>query len=241
MRDSVQCQGLTEAIEQEGLSPLPETAREHLSTCADCQGFVADFNSIVNAAQQLPAEVEPPARVWISLRTQLVSEGLIHEEAPALGPAPRAHWWENFSGLLQGRALATAAVGLLIFVAGAMQLQRTSNPLRPVPPSSGTDIGRTAATAPAEEPDALSDSGTALTNQEHELRAVQPAGTMATPSPVDDDLQKDLQTLNAFIAECQRHLKSNPHDQLAREYLAGALQQKAELLAEMMDRGRSVN
>ncbi|MGA2812166.1 MAG: anti-sigma factor [Candidatus Acidiferrum sp.] len=237
MRDSIQCQGLAEAIEQEGLSPLPESAREHLARCADCQDLLADFNSISKAARELPAEVEPPARVWISLRAQLVSEGLIKKEGPAPEPARRARWWGGLAGLLQGRALATAAVGLLIFVAGAMQLERTSAPPnRELPGVSGSG-GK----AQAEEPDALTDSGTALSNQEHELRAVQPAGTLPTSSPVDDDLQKDLQTLNAFIADCQRHLKSNPHDQLAREYLAGALQQKAELLAEMMDRGRSVN
>jgi len=143
----------------------------------------------------------------------------------------RIHWWEGFSALLRGRALATAAVGLLIFAAAVAQLR---NGL-PVTPTSAPS-----ARAQVQEPDALADSGAALTSQEHELRSVLPAGTLSS-SPVDDSLQKDLQTLDAFIAECEYHLKANPHDQLAREYLAGALQQKAELLAEMMDRGRSVN
>jgi ribosomal protein S15P/S13E len=226
----MRCNDVVGAIELEGLSPLPETAREHLAGCTACQSFVADLNSIVSAAHELPAEVEPPARIWISLRAQLVAEGLIHEGTRAIAPAPRGHWWEGFSGLLQGRALATAAVGLLIFAGGVVQL-RNSAPVTPSEPAAKVQV---------QEPDALAASGTALTNQEHELRAAQPAGTLAS-SPVDDSLQKDLQTLDAFIAECEHHLKANPHDQLAREYLAGAYQQKAELLAEMMDRGRSVN
>lgn len=231
MSGKLHCQDVAVLIEHEGLSPLPEAAGKHLATCAACRGFVADFHSIVFAAQQLPAEVEPPARVWVSLRAQLAAEGLIREEVAVIQPTPRAHWWEAFSGLLQGRALATAAVGLLIFAAAVVQLQRNS-PVSPADSPAKTQV---------QEPDALVDSGAALTSQEHELRAAQPAGTLALSSPVDDDLQKDLKTLNAFIAECQHHLKSNPRDQLAREYLAAALQQKAELLAEMMDRGRSVN
>ena len=83
MRGSLQCQDVAEAIEQEGVSPLPEAVREHLTFCVACQGFVADLDSIVTAARQFPTEVEPPARVWISLRAQLAAEGLIREEALA--------------------------------------------------------------------------------------------------------------------------------------------------------------
>lgn len=218
------CRDLAEAIEQGGLAPLPSEARAHLADCAECLGLVADFQSIIAAAHELPAEVAPPARVWLSLRAQLAAEGLIREEVLTHEAVYRPHWWQGFSDLIRSRALATAAVGLLIFAAAVVQLRHT-------PPATST----------VAEPDALTASGVALTNQEHELRAVQPAGTLSSPSPVDDSLQKDLQTLDAFIADCEHHLKSNPHDQLAREYLAGALQQKAELLAEMMDRGRSVN
>jgi hypothetical protein len=42
-----------------------------------CQSFVADLTSIVSAAHELPAEVDPPARVWASLRAQLEREGIL--------------------------------------------------------------------------------------------------------------------------------------------------------------------
>ncbi len=234
------CSDVLAAVEREGLSPLPADALSHLSDCPDCQGFIADLNSIVSTAHELPAEVEPPARIWIALRAQLTAEGMIHEIAIPIEPVPstsRWHgWWHGLSMLLHGRVLATAAVGLLIMVAGVVEL-RSPNATTPAPvPATGPSA---AAEQPA-QPDALAASGAALNQQERDLRAVQPAGTLAS-SPVDDSLQKDLQTLDAFIVECERHLKANPRDELAREYLAGAYQQKAELLAEMMDRGRSVN
>ena len=231
---SMRCSDIADVLEQEGLAPLPDSAREHVAECPACQGLLADFSSIVAAAHELPSEVEPPARVWISLRAQLEAEGLIRQASPIAVDAtiaPAAPWWHSLSGLFQGRALATAAVGLLIMAAGIAQLRQPVNSQTAPSPQTAE---------PIQTPDPLAASGAALTEQEHILRAVQPAGTLAS-SPVDDSLQKDLQTLNAFIAECEHHLKTNPRDQLAREYLARAYQQKAELLSEMLDRGRSVN
>ena len=60
-------------------------------------------------------------------------------------------------------------------------------------------------------------------------------------SAVDNSLRENLATLNTFIKECRKRLQENPHDQLARDYLSAAYQQKAEILAAMMERGRSVN
>jgi hypothetical protein len=236
---SMRCVDVADVLEQAGLAPLPESAQEHVAGCPACQGLLADFGSIVAAAHELPSEVEPPARVWISLRAQMEAEGIIRQTSPVAintQTAPAATpWWLNWShslsGLFQGRALATAAVGLLIMAAGIAQLRQPVS--TQIAPSSQ-------AAEQAQTPDPLAASGAALTEQEHDLRSAQPAGTLAS-SPVDDSLQQNLQTLDAFIADCEHHLKTNPRDQLAREYLAGAYQQKAELLSEMLDRGRSVN
>jgi ribosomal protein S15P/S13E len=64
---------------------------------------------------------------------------------------------------------------------------------------------------------------------------------LAGNSQVDASLRQNLRTLNAFIAECEQHLKQNPQDELAREYLYTAYQQKADLLAAMMESGRGDN
>ena len=57
--------------------PLPEGARAHVSERSGRQSFVADLTSIVSAAHKLPEEVDPPARVWASLRAQLEKEGIL--------------------------------------------------------------------------------------------------------------------------------------------------------------------
>jgi hypothetical protein len=252
MKIPVLCHEALDAVALQGLSPLPAAAREHLAGCVDCRAFVADLNSIVSLAREIPAEVEPPERIWISLRAQLAAEGVIRETVPAAVPVqvlrPRASWWQGLSVLLQGRALATAAAGLLIFAAAVVQLRNSSAPATPTAtmPVASTTNATTETPTPSvarkspPHQDALADSGEVLTKQEHELRSVQTAGTLSS-SPVDDSLQKNLQDLDAFIAECEHHLQSDPQDQLAREYLAAAYQQKAQLLAEMLDRGRSVN
>ncbi len=74
-----------------------------------------------------------------------------------------------------------------------------------------------------------------LSQAEMDLPDMQLAGN----SRVDASLRENLKTLNEFIAECEQHLKQNPQDQLAREYLYTAYQQKADLLAAMMESGRS--
>jgi hypothetical protein len=69
---------------------------------------------------------------------------------------------------------------------------------------------------------------------------VQPAD-FSTQDSVDTSLRQNLASLNQFIEDCRRRLKDDPNDELAREYLSVAYQQKAELLSAMLDRGRSVN
>jgi hypothetical protein len=66
-----------------------------------------------------------------------------------------------------------------------------------------------------------------------------PQRELANNAAVDASLRQNLRTLNEFIAECETRLKQNPQDQLTRQYLNMAYQQKAELLTAMMDSGRS--
>jgi hypothetical protein len=81
----------------------------------------------------------------------------------------------------------------------------------------------------------LGDSAAVLSQAEDAL----PSRELADNATVDASLRQNLRTLNEFIAECEARLKQNPRDQLTREYLNMAYQQKAELLAAMMDTGRS--
>jgi hypothetical protein len=228
----MQCKQLEEILEQIGSSPLSTDAREHLAACPVCQDLFADFSAITLAAREIPAEVVPPDRLWVSLEAQLESEGLIKQQQPAT-VTPGSSWWESFSSLLRPRALATAGVGLALVVAAGMQIHK---PLAP-PVANNVRIGDQPVATPEKVllPSPTESASATLSQAELDVPDMQLAGN----STLDASLRQNLRTLNGFIAECELHLKQNPQDQLAREYLHAAYQQKAELLSAMMESGRS--
>src|SRR5260370_24734642 len=222
----MQCKDVELVVEQEGLTPLLEAARAHVATCSYCREFVADLATIVSVANEWPAEVEPPAGVCNSLRVRLELEGII--KTPAVSSSgERSSWWHGLSELFRNRALATAAVGLVIVAAGFVQLGQKPD-IRFEP--NGLAAG------PASQI-AFAQTAKVLNDQEIDLRNMHLAGT----SPVDSSFQQNLQQVDEFIADCERHLKAEPQDELAREYLSNAYQQKAELLSAMMDREGSLH
>jgi hypothetical protein len=77
---------------QNGLAPMPE-ARAHLRAHRSRQSFVADLRSIVSAARELPAEVDPPPRVWASLHAQLEKEGILTRSVRV--HFPQAARWQS--------------------------------------------------------------------------------------------------------------------------------------------------
>jgi len=226
----MQCKDVEFVVEQEGLAPLPEAARAHMATCSHCQDFVADFATIVAVANELPAEVEPPAHVWVSLQAQLELEGIVKSPVvPAY--SERSSWWQGFNDLFRSRALATAAVGLLIVVAGVMQLRQ--QPFR-LQQAAGDFVPKPSWQI------AFKQTATVLNGQEVDLRNMQLAST-SPAAPVDDSYRQSLQQVDEFIADCERRVNTAPQDDLAREYLSNAYQQKAELLSAMMDREGSLH
>ena len=222
----MQCKDVEIVVEQEGLAPLPEAAQAHVATCSHCQGFVADLAAIISVANELPAEVAPPARVWVSLQAQLELEGIIKTPiVPAHGE--RSSSWHGFSDLFRGRALATATVGLLIVASGVLLLRQ--------PPDATLETNGSVAGPVWQVP--FAQTAKVLNEQEIDLRNMQPAGTSA----VDASFRQNLQQVDDFIADCERRVNAAPQDELAREYLSDAYQQKAELLSAMMDREGSIH
>ena len=219
----MKCKEVGLAIEQEGLLPLPPAAKAHIAECGACRDMVEDFFAIVHAAHAMPAEVEPPARLWVSLRARLESEGIIRD----LADTPRGSWLQAISAFFRSRALAAATVGLLILAGAFLEVRQTVN-------ISQTEAPAVVQTGPSNE-----DIPTVLDPIEADLSNMMPANSMA--APVNDSLRQNLRIVNSFIADCKQRIQEDPQDDLAREYLNSAYQQKAELLAAMMDRGGSVN
>jgi hypothetical protein len=245
----MQCKDIEIVLEQEGLEPLPAEAREHLAECRKCRSYVADLTSIVDAAHRLPPEIAPPERVWISLRAQLEAEGIIRTPADPVAVEP-ASWWDSMRAFFGNRVVATAMVGILIVAAAVFEIRKDRihndapslhQAAREVqaPPQVITSSDQklhsapSASTAPAE----FAGTAQALDDQE----PVATGMILTSRSPIDASLRDNLKKVDEFIADCERHLKEQPQDQLTREYLSAAYQQKAELLSAIIERGRSIN
>jgi len=54
---------------------------------------------------------------------------------------------------------------------------------------------------------------------------------------VTASLQKNLAIVDNYIALCEKSVQEEPENEIARDYLYGAYQQKADLLAQMTERG----
>jgi hypothetical protein len=270
----MQCKEIEAVLESEGLEGLSPEAHSHLSECPACQGFVADLNTIVGMAATLPAEVEPPQRVWVALRAQMEAEGIIQQPVIVGLAAGESSWWTGVSSLFRLRVLAPTAAALALVFLGYFELHKgfgfakvdtpapqvaTVTP-KIVPPVAGAST-TPASPAPVQQAKAAPSaaSGTnlrpasdqPLKPSPSELAASTPMSDLASLEgdvsnrrvadnvAVETAIRQNLATLNEFIKECQLRLKQNPQDELARQYLNEAYQQKAELLYAMIDSGRS--
>jgi hypothetical protein len=209
--NTMKCEELEIILEQSGGESLPAPAQAHLERCGMCRQLAAELERIVAVARELPAEVEPPERVWISLRAQLENERIIR--TPAFTPE-RTGWLEAIRGLfarpaLTGALLSLVVIGVLLFsLKPASLISPRANPAGEAPP-------------------VLAQAKIQLNNAEHKILS---AGA-GQPSEADTSLRHNLDIVNNFIAECEKTVQEDPQDDLARDYLSGAYQQKAELLA----------
>ena len=200
---------------------LPADAAAHLNDCARCHALVADFEAIQAAARHLVVEAETPAHIWLALRAQLESEGLIRTPHPAVAPAAGGwleNWWEALSRpSLAGVYLALLlAAAVLVSLVGQLRQSHPTTPvvaLQPAPTSLDTQL-------------ASEESRTVQAIHQHD-----PAVTAS--------LRANLDIVDNFIALCEKSVRDEPQNEAAREYLYGAYQQKAELLAMVMDRDAS--
>ena len=203
----MQCQQFLEHAEQWMEGERHADAAAHLEACPRCRGLMADLGTIRDTAGEFENEVEPPPRLWASIRSQLESEGIIRSPG----------WAERLAGFfpLQLRpALAAAYVAALLVAAvfvGYQAGNRFGTPVALMPPA----------------PPALAEGAaqTAL-------------ASLHTHNPdVIRSYRESLETIDNTILECEKMVRSDPQNTLAREYLNGAYQQKAELLAAITERG----
>jgi hypothetical protein len=194
-------------------------ARAHLRDCQNCRGIVDDLGAIQKTARSWnEVDVDPPERIWTSLRATLEQEGLIRGGRPVwirsvgsrikrlLSPIPRP--------VLAGAYLAALAVAAVMVVGPSSQQLNDYRWL------NGTQVS------------------TRPLNAELDLAEQDTISNLANSNPVvTASLHKNLAIVDNYIALCEKSVHDEPENELARDYLYQAYQQKADLLAEMSDRG----
>ena len=194
----------------------PEAAA-HVGDCVGCRAMVEDLSAIRSVAiASSKDDPEPPARIWISLRAQLEQEGLIHDVPESNhGLGGMLHRW---FGPLARPALAGAYLALLVVVGSALvaNSNRESNDDRWL---ARTQVG----TTPLNKQ---------LNVEQATLSTFPDSNPVVTAS-----LNKNLAIVDNYIALCEKSVREEPENEDARDYLYEAYQQKADLLAEMNERG----
>ena len=219
-----QCEQFERILEQQDEDGLPKSVLAHMESCEVCRALSEDFTAIHDMALEIGHEgVAPPERVWISLRNQLEAEGLIKDstdDAPVETPL-KPGWWSAF----QRPALAGAFLGVVLAAAS------TAGYLSNFAPK----VAQLEFTHPQETSPALAADNVfkeeVLTVGDESIPGLQRQDTAVTAS-----LRRNLQIVDNFIAMCEKSVHEQPDNQMAREYLYGAYQQKAELLATATNR-----
>ena len=205
----MQCKEFESVLAQDGFSLLPAEAREHLANCTACQDLLADLSSIVAAAREIPAAVNPPERIWVSLHAQLQAEGIIRETGH-LEPVRANSWWSGFSQYFQWRALVTGAAVATLVVGGVYLAEHSTSPtptFAPVtvapPPQTAAAVAPTPAQPVAEIP---SQDQLSPRHQTSTLHAARVSTMPSTPRESTGDLLPSP-TENAYFGDSAAVLK----------------------------------
>jgi len=215
----IQCAQFERMLEEQPDGPLSAGAAAHLQGCVDCRVLWSDIGAIRAAGLEWgKEEVEPPEYLWSSLRRQLESEGLIRERSTQRG------WFSAWFGAAPRWILAGASVSLLLIAAMLASYQmseRKSADALPVrlgiaatPKLVAADLGKT------------------LDGDVKRVFDSLPEGNPVLAS----SLRENLGIVDNLIADCEKSVREQPDDPMARDYLYGAYEQKAVLLAAATDR-----
>lgn len=205
----------------EGLQP-PEQAeiKRHLALCQFCSVVYEDLNLIRKSAKALE-ELEPPDRVWVGLRSQLLSEGLIRQ------PARIAFWEKILPGFqsflkpaLSGAIVALILAGISYFYFST----RSGKSGYSDPDAREIAVFQQLQQAESHYQQAIQ----ALDEVSHQkLNTLDPA--------LAQIFQDNLATMDYYLNECREVVKSEPENPLAHRYLLAAYQKKVELMQTIVN------
>lgn len=177
----------------------------HLRDCAVCADLVQDLTYIAEQARLLLPMRDPNPRVWTNIEAALQREGMVRRkparfQVRTLNPAR----WST-----PAWAGALAAVLLLVFSL-IVFTQITGQ--------SETQVADASRQAPPAQPQFADPDDQRLLQ---EISARQPA--------LRDSYAENLRSVNAYIADAQKAVEADPGDEIARQHLMQAYEQKALL------------
>jgi hypothetical protein len=218
---TITCKDFLDRLESWMEGDVHSDSQAHLRNCPHCRGLVEDLKAIRSEALAWRAELaeevaEPPAHVWTNLRSQLEQEGLIRE----IHPAEAATTW--FGGWFALPRPALAGAYLTLLIAGAFALSRPIN-------KQSNEARWLAASQDSTMP--LRAQLIAEQNSFASFNNANPA--------VNASLNQNLAIVDNYIALCEKSVQEEPQNEVARDYLYEAYQQKADLLAQMTERGEN--
>jgi hypothetical protein len=201
----------------------PADAQAHARNCNVCRSLANDLGSITAVARSLAVEeLEPPAHVWTSLRAQLEREGLIREQV-SIGQITERKTsgagWRRWFGAIPRPALAGAYLAALVAVGVALSgpISKRVNDYRWI---QGTQ-----------------DSTSPLSAQLNSVERTTMASLASSNPVVTAILHKNMAIVDNYITLCEKSVHEEPENEVARDYLYEAYQQKADLLAQLNERG----
>ena len=189
-------------------------AVSHAGACGRCRMLITDLESIHKAGAALAVTAEePPTRMWLAIRKKLEKEGLIRPR--------RAGWRERFAAFGALRP-ALAGAYLSFVIAGSVVLGWQASTSHRLQDETAWLRHTQAAMAPVEAGLATAETTSF------------PA--MKTQSPdVTATLNQNLAIVDNMISMCEKSVREDPQNEMTRDYLYTAYQQKADLLATVAD------
>lgn len=196
---------------------------EHFHKCSDCRKLFEDFKNIAKSAKELD-ELRPSQDTWLKIR-----ERLSPEEQKVLSLHPDNRGWFGFLFFPPKLKYAlSAALAMAVVITAVMVGQwyrRGMNVIGNKDPMKYT----------------LAKLDEAEQHYKMAIRALWEAVSLReenlTPK-VTEVFRKNLEIIDASIADCRQTVLLEPENIDARSYLLAAYRDKVDFLQDMMEIGR---
>ena len=211
----IDCKGFSDQLDNWLGGHQSPDARAHVESCPRCSALLQDMNVIAAAAREWgQVEFDPPPRVWNALRARIAAEGLERQSSAGV--------WQRVTALLRPIPRPVLAGGYLaVLVALVFGL---SGPVH-------DHINQQRWLAATQE------TSTPLSAQLNTVESGTVSAIPVSDPVVTASLHQNLAIVDNYITLCEKTVREEPQNAVARDYLYDAYQQKANLLSQMSERG----